>query len=138
MTARRVSCFWNCKYLWWTPIDGNVFLHSLWQGWDENIIIYKQLFDHYRKQWYQYENTIQGKINKIVHVISAATRYQANVEHVLYVYINNRRVTFVRIVSIKINYYNPYSGLRFTCSSKHNSFMHSWSSLSLKITHPLK
>jgi uncharacterized membrane protein YesL len=81
-------------------IDGNVFLHSLWQGWDENIIIYKQLFDHYRKQWYQYENTIQGKINKIVYVIYAATRYQANVEHVLYVYINNRRVTFVRIVTI--------------------------------------
>jgi hypothetical protein len=35
-----------------------------------------------------------------VHVIYAATRYQANVEHVLYVYINNRRVTFVRIVTI--------------------------------------
>ena len=35
-----------------------------------------------------------------MHVISAATRYQANVEHVLYVYINNRRVTFVRIVTI--------------------------------------
>jgi hypothetical protein len=31
--------------------------------------------------------------------------------------------TTLKKSSIKIKYYNPYSGLRFTCSSKHNSFM---------------